>query len=93
MQGELSSGQQIFLDEWVGEKVTVELVNREKYEDVLIKEIDPYSMTFIFKFPDYEEAIQIKRIFKLRKYNEDFVPEKLPSTYKKRYNSKIGAIE
>lgn len=84
MMASLCSGQQVILDDLVGEHVTIELVNKERHENILVKDIDPYSMTFILEFEDRERFIQIKRIFYIDKMKESNV-----ETRTKQYNTGI----
>lgn len=77
----LNSAQKILLNQWKGEKVTIEMVNKTVHENVKIIDIDPYHMVFIIDLGDRERTVQIKHIFHIDKMKEPGEIETRTKTY------------
>jgi hypothetical protein len=71
--------------------VYIELNNKELLEDVLIKEVDPFSMTFIVELEDRDRVIQMRKIFTIDKMKEGKAYKATaPESQLKDYNAEMA---
>jgi len=85
----LNSAQKIIMNRWKGEHVHIELNNKEKHEDILVKDVDPYHMIFLLELPGGDELIPMKSIFRMKNRNGDeLTPGKMGNeSHTKQYGS------
>lgn len=89
----ISNAQKLIINSFKNERVHVELVNKEKYEDILVKDIDIYHMAFLLEMPGGDELIPLKSIFRMKNRNGEELESGELKSHIKHYDSQIGTIQ
>ena len=65
----ISKDQALIMNTFKGERVYIELNNREKYDDVLCLGYEPLKGAFVIEVPGGHDLIHINSIFRMRNHD------------------------